>query len=429
MALALPAVLVPYLCVEHRGEPRRPEHETVVLALLARRQGHRAAREWPLADTLLGELTGLGILVDDRLKTWAWGAVLLAPSAAAAAAAPCEQAAAVAVEFADTDGDASSLQLSAAGVLQWWSGGRCFAKEIVGLVLRSTADDSGTGTHTLATSTGQPRANIPAAAVATLLTELTRITDACSATLIVRQVAADHTAEAGVQPARATGRGSKRKQESRRAELQARVFALRPPGDYASVSAPLADMGAVLAELRSRVAANGDATGGAREPFAGIRWHELPALLSMFGDGEDGNEDSEGADGAAARKRRRTKQTASGAQRLERKQRQCDAFAAAIAALDLPDGTLVADFGCGSCGLTLPLAWIFPKLNFCGIDIKKTALELMAARAEAAGLKNTYTHCGSVASFTETFGLAIALHACGQASDEAMMQAVPTPGR
>ena len=35
------------------------------------------------------------------------------------------------------------------------------------------------------------------------------------------------------------------------------------------------------------------------------------------------------------------------------------------------------------------------------------------------------THCGSVASFSgRPFGLAIALHACGQASDEAMMQAV-----
>jgi hypothetical protein len=88
----------------------------------------------------------------------------------------------------------------------------------------------------------------------------------------------------------------------------------------------------------------------------------------------------------------------------------------------LPDGSLVADFGCGSCGLTLPLAWAFPNLRFCGIDIKGQALELMTARALSAGLENVQTHCGSVASFTQPIELAIALHACGQASDEAMMQ-------
>jgi SAM-dependent methyltransferase len=426
----------PYRWVEHEaGAPSRPEHEVAVLALLARRQGHRAAGEWPLADTLLSELSGvMGILVDDRLKTWAWGAVPLAAPAtagssrAAAAAAHSDQQAVV---FVDTDGDESSLQLSSAGALQWWSGGRCFAKAIAGLVLCTATDGSGAETHTLSTSTGQPRARIPAAAVPTLLAGLTRITNAHAATLVVRQVAAGEDHAGDVRPIRPTaaGRGSKRKQESRRVELQARVSQLQPPADYASVSAPIAGMGAVLTELRSSVTAKCDSSssGGPREPFEGIQWDKLPALLSMFGEGDEGNENCEGQDGTAARKRRRMKrssQTAAGVQRMERKQRQCDAFAAAIDALDLPDHTLVADFGCGSCGLTLPLAWVFPKLNFCGIDIKKRALDLMDARASAAGLKNTRTHCGSVASFTTTFGLAIALHACGQASDEAMMQAI-----
>lgn len=101
-----------------------------------------------------------------------------------------------------------------------------------------------------------------------------------------------------------------------------------------------------------------------------------------------------------------------------------DAFARAVAAFNLPDGTLIADFGCGSCGLTLPLAWAFPRLQFVGIDIKQTAMELMDARAIEAAMTNVRTYTGSITSFDEPIGLAIALHACGQASDEAMVHAV-----
>ena len=136
---------------------------------------------------------------------------------------------------------------------------------------------------------------------------------------------------------------------------------------------------------------------------------------------------AEGQTAYLKRKRGRAKGTASGVKRLERKQWQCDAFAAAIGALNLPDGTLVADFGCGSCGLTLPLAWVFPRLRFCGVDIKKRALMLMDARAQGAGMTNVKTHCGSITSFDEPIGLAIALHACGQASDEAMLHSPNNP--
>jgi hypothetical protein len=111
-------------------------------------------------------------------------------------------------------------------------------------------------------------------------------------------------------------------------------------------------------------------------------------------------------------------------ERFERKRRQCDAFASAMHALGLPDGTVVVDFGCGSCGLTLPLAWAFPHLNFIGVDLKRKSLELMASRAETAGMSNIRTECRSISGFDQDFGLAIALHACGQASDEALLQAV-----
>ena len=56
--------------------------------------------------------------------------------------------------------------------------------------------------------------------------------------------------------------------------------------------------------------------------------------------------------------------------------------------LGLPDGAVVVDFGSGSCGLTLPLAFAFPTLRFVAVDLKDEALGLMTSRAEEAGLRN-----------------------------------------
>eukprot|EP00750_Incisomonas_marina_P024156 INCI5089.9.p2 GENE.INCI5089.9~~INCI5089.9.p2 ORF type:complete len:772 (-),score=119.28 INCI5089.9:4147-6462(-) len=182
--------------------------------------------------------------------------------------------------------------------------------------------------------------------------------------------------------------------------------------------------------------------------FHGIDWEQLPKSLHMMHHAKQKT--------GAAREQRR-----GDVRRLQRKRRQCDAFAAAVHALNLPSGTSVVDFGCGSCGLTLPLAWTFPHLKFTGVDIKQQvlmedclvarvlpnpsnrelfirnallrthlqttppqALDLMASRAVEGGLTNVTTHCGSVAGYHHQVGLVLALHACGQASDEAMMQAV-----
>jgi precorrin-6B methylase 2 len=110
--------------------------------------------------------------------------------------------------------------------------------------------------------------------------------------------------------------------------------------------------------------------------------------------------------------------------RFERKARQCDAFAIAIHALNLPSGSIIVDAGCGSCGLTLPLAATFPQFIFIGVDIKSVATRLMLERANLAGLANVQTRTCPIASFNEDFDLAIALHACGQASDEIILKAV-----
>ncbi len=57
--------------------------------------------------------------------------------------------------------------------------------------------------------------------------------------------------------------------------------------------------------------------------------------------------------------------------REQRKRQQCAAFAEAVEAFNLPDGSVVVDFGSGSCGLTLPLAFFLPRLQFVAVDLKE----------------------------------------------------------
>ncbi len=54
-----------------------------------------------------------------------------------------------------------------------------------------------------------------------------------------------------------------------------------------------------------------------------------------------------------------------------RKRHQCVAFAEAVEAFNLPDGSVIVDFGSGSCGLTLPLAFFLPRLQFVAVDLKE----------------------------------------------------------
>ena len=425
--------------------------EPAVFALLEQRKDCRAAKEWVRADQLLKELQAMGVTVDDKHKTWTSGPLLAAAAAELAEYFDEEETAGVACEpvtFTDTDGDVSSLQLAApqgggdgaSRVLSWWSGGRCFAKDITGLVLRTTLSPGGAHgeVHTLATSSGQPRATIAGGECPTLLQDLSRITAACSSACTLTATVVqpgDGTVVATAAPASGTmgakarrlrtnndKRRSKRKRQRtcNRTALHAALEQLQPPSNYTSVCAlAIADMSDVLLELRchgsQRSHSEGDSGGGGGESaeavvpevvFAGIDWAALPTALSMFSDVSEAAAPAASAAAAAiddddvelaaakqsakgVRQRQRAKQSTAGTKRLERKRRQCDAFAAAIAALNLRDQTLVVDFGCGSCGLTLPLAWAFPRLRFCGVDIKKAALELMTARATAAGLTNT----------------------------------------
>ncbi len=375
--------------------------------------------------------------------------------------------------FTDREGDVSTLRTDGDS-LQWWCNGRCYVKAVDELVWTTSSSSSSSvpagvedaarsqvaGTEdVLTTAAGQPRAVLaepqPGPERDALKQELMRLASVAGTTMVEvvgpspaalkdatarKALASLREPDASAPGSRARRRpnGRVRAQDSKRAEVEARLAQLRAPTrddgcfqDCASVSAALTNLDDVLQELGcTSHSAPAGAPGSARDAddrlFSGIDWPNLPASLSFTYDTATANHKPKQPEKkmtavAAAKEKRRLEKVKI---RLEKKQRQCDSFAAAVAALNLPDGTVVGDFGCGSCGLTLPLAWAFPRLKFVGIDLKQQALELMDARAAEAGLTNVRTHCGSIASFSDPIGLALALHACGQASDEAMVHAV-----
>ena len=82
----------------------------------------------------------------------------------------------------------------------------------------------------------------------------------------------------------------------------------------------------------------------------------------------------------------------------------------------------IVDFGCGSGGLILPLAYLFPSCHFTGVEMKPAALAILRQRATAAGLTNVSTFTGMIESFEQPFDVGLALHACGNATDAAMIR-------
>ena len=110
--------------------------------------------------------------------------------------------------------------------------------------------------------------------------------------------------------------------------------------------------------------------------------------------------------------------------RSARKRAQVETFAEAIRCLSLPTGSRIVDFGSGSGNLVLGLAHLFPVLEFVAVDLKASALKLLAERSQRAGLKNIKTARRDIASFSDEFDVALGLHTCGSASDLVMEQAV-----
>ena len=89
-----------------------------------------------------------------------------------------------------------------------------------------------------------------------------------------------------------------------------------------------------------------------------------------------------------------------------------------------PGPTRVVDFGSGSGGLTLPLAYLFPCAHFHAVDMKPRAIELLLERAQRSGLTNVTASDGMIEEYDQGFDIALALHACGNATDFSLMQAI-----
>mmetsp|Transcript_9361 Transcript_9361/g.17463 ORF Transcript_9361/g.17463 Transcript_9361/m.17463 type:complete len:602 (-) Transcript_9361:155-1960(-) len=83
----------------------------------------------------------------------------------------------------------------------------------------------------------------------------------------------------------------------------------------------------------------------------------------------------------------------------------------------------VVDFGSGSGNLCLALAFLFPNCHFTAVDFKSKSVEILNQRAAAANLSNVSGIVGKIEDFKEKFDVALALHACGKATDFGLQQA------
>ena len=111
--------------------------------------------------------------------------------------------------------------------------------------------------------------------------------------------------------------------------------------------------------------------------------------------------------------------------RAIRKRNQIESFATVLAQI-IPmgprngDNYHIVDFGCGTGALCLSLAFIFPYINFTGVDMNGRSIELLLQRAKAGGLTNVRGVVAKIETFNEKFDVGMALHACGLATDFAL---------
>jgi len=120
-------------------------------------------------------------------------------------------------------------------------------------------------------------------------------------------------------------------------------------------------------------------------------------------------------------------------QRARRKRQQvanlmqaCHVYIAQLLALQSASSTpaqlTVIEFCCGSGHVALPLAALYPSVQFVLLDNRPASIHQAEERAAAANLQNVMCQCEDLHDFSpsEVFHLGIALHACGPLTDLVM---------
>ena len=114
--------------------------------------------------------------------------------------------------------------------------------------------------------------------------------------------------------------------------------------------------------------------------------------------------------------------------RAVRKRSQIESFASVLAQM-IPSGVdseeplHIVDFGSGTGNLSLALAYLFPRCRVTAVDMNARSILLLQQRALAGGLMNITGVVGRIEAFEEHFDVAVALHACGVATDYALYKA------
>lgn len=220
-------------------------------------------------------------------------------------------------------------------------------------------------------------------------------------------------------------RQRRRKTDRRHAAVEAILARLTvPPADASGAFAPVEETAAWR--------------GGEPPP---VDWTSMPPSCdpaALTHDGREaavasGNAREDPVGGAPATVRSGKTETRELSTRARRKRWQVESFATVLRELlekrreETSRGyppTTVVDFGAGSGALALPLAARFPEARFVAVEMKQRSADLLSLRARRAGLRNVETRVQMIETFREPFDVGIALHACGNATDHAMLRCV-----
>ena len=112
------------------------------------------------------------------------------------------------------------------------------------------------------------------------------------------------------------------------------------------------------------------------------------------------------------------------AERGQRKRWQIESFRVILDAIVGGTCLRIVDFCCGSGNFGLALAALLPQCSFTLLDRNVHATNLARQRASDAGLANVTVEVGNVEDFVGDFDVALAMHACGSASDHAQAAAI-----